>query len=185
MTSYNLEEELSKYVGKSAGEPFVALDEVNLPMIRHWCEAMGDRNPIYSDPKVARSYGHPGVVAPPAMLQAWGMRGLGFEDPDKSSLRTTFDELMDLLNENGYSSVVATNCDQSYGRYLRLGDRVVAHPTIESISNLKTTGLGTGYFVTTTTQYKTPEGEQIGFMKFRILKFSPKTTFNHGSNSTS
>jgi len=55
--------------------PFKAWDTVNAPMIRHWCEAMGDNNPLYTDSDAARAQGFEGVVAPPAMLQAWTMNG--------------------------------------------------------------------------------------------------------------
>ena len=51
-------------------------DPVNLPMIRHWVEAMGDHNPVYVDDDAARAAGFRGVIAPPTMLQAWIMRGL-------------------------------------------------------------------------------------------------------------
>ncbi|MBV9284858.1 MAG: MaoC family dehydratase N-terminal domain-containing protein, partial [Acidimicrobiia bacterium] len=43
-------EKLRGLVGKPAGAPFRAWDEVNQPMIRHWCDAVGDTNPIYTDP---------------------------------------------------------------------------------------------------------------------------------------
>ena len=50
-------------------------------MIDHWLDAIGDRNPIYVDEAAARAAGHPGVVAPPAMIQVWTMMGLGGDDP--------------------------------------------------------------------------------------------------------
>lgn len=45
-------------------------------MIRHFVEAVGDENPIYLDEEIALAYGRSAIVAPPAMLQAWTMRGL-------------------------------------------------------------------------------------------------------------
>ena len=56
--------------------PRAARDPVNLPMIRNWTEALGDDNPVYADPAAAVAAGHGGLVAPPAMVQAWTMRGL-------------------------------------------------------------------------------------------------------------
>ena len=44
-------------------------------MIRHFVEAVGDENPVYTDEKAAHAAGFPGVIAPPPMLQAWIMRG--------------------------------------------------------------------------------------------------------------
>jgi MaoC dehydratase-like protein len=50
-------------------------------MIRHWVDAIGDDNPIYIDEAAAQAAGHPGIVAPPAMIQVWTMMGLGGERP--------------------------------------------------------------------------------------------------------
>src|SRR5262249_21130981 len=66
-------ESLEKYVGKRMGPPSVAPDPVNVPMIRHWVDALDDRNPVYLDEAFAATTRFGGVVAPPAMLQAWSM----------------------------------------------------------------------------------------------------------------
>ena len=64
--------DLSSYLGGDCG-PYNSWDAVNTSMIRHWCEAMDDNNPIYTDPIAAREQGFTDVVASPAMLQAWTM----------------------------------------------------------------------------------------------------------------
>jgi hypothetical protein len=79
-----LYEEVRAFVDEPASEPVPAWDPVNQPMIRHWCDAMGDELPVYTDTDAARAAGHPDVVAPPAALQMWTMPGLrlrGAEDP--------------------------------------------------------------------------------------------------------
>ena len=58
-------------------KPRVGRDPVNQPMINHWTDAIGDRNPIYVDEATAKAAGHPGIVAPPAMIQVLTMMGLG------------------------------------------------------------------------------------------------------------
>ena len=70
------ERELRGYVGLQIGPPEVAADPVNEAMIRHWCQAMSDREPIYTDPAAAARSTHGGIVAPPAMMQAWAMPGI-------------------------------------------------------------------------------------------------------------
>ena len=65
----------SRPTGKS--KPRVGRHPVNQPMVDHWLDAMGDRNPIYVDEEAAKAAGHPGIVAPPAMIQVWTMMGLG------------------------------------------------------------------------------------------------------------
>ncbi|MBW2286286.1 MAG: MaoC family dehydratase N-terminal domain-containing protein, partial [Deltaproteobacteria bacterium] len=64
-----LRERLEAYVGKSMGPPAVAPDPVNVPMIRHWVDALSDRNPVYLDDEFAANSRFGGIVAPPAMLQ--------------------------------------------------------------------------------------------------------------------
>ena len=133
-------------------------DAVNQAMIRHWVDAMGDENPVYVDDEAARANGFPGVIAPPTMLQAWIMRGLrGSHEleaarsrrrPSRGDVGPT-SVMFALLDEAGFTSVVATNCDQEYVRPLVLGDRLTVSSVIESVSPEKHTGLGDGHFVTT------------------------------------
>ena len=49
--------ELAALVGQAAGAPNLAPDAVNVPMIRHWVEAMGDHNPVYVSDEAARAAG--------------------------------------------------------------------------------------------------------------------------------
>lgn len=164
---------LREFEGQVLGPPEPAPDEVNQAMIRHWCEALGDENPVYVDPEAAASSVHGQVIAPPAMLQAWTMRGLrprpsdGTGDPQ--------DRLHAVLDAAGFTGVVATDCRQTYHRELHLGDRLSAVTTIETISPEKKTGLGVGHFVTTVTRYLDAAGEPVGDMLFRVLKFRPGT----------
>lgn len=163
-------EQLKAFVGREVAGWEEGPDAVNEAMIRHWCEAVGDQNPIYTDPDAAAGSVHGGIVAPPTMLQAWVMRGL---KPRPKSGGTAQDDLMSLLDSQGFSSVVATNCEQEYARYLRPGDRVSERRVIESVSEEKRTALGSGHFVTSCSTYVDEKGEVVGTMRFRILKFKP------------
>jgi uncharacterized OB-fold protein len=78
-----------------------------------------------------------------------------------------------LLTANGYPSVVATNSEQGYLRYLRPGDRLTTTTRVEAISEQKATALGTGYFIDTRDIYRDQNGEEVGWMLFRVLKFRP------------
>jgi uncharacterized OB-fold protein/acyl dehydratase len=148
----------------------VGLDAVNEPMIRHWCEAMGDDNPIYTDDEAARAAGHPGIVAPPQMIGAWVMRPI---EPPPSPPNDGRRALMAALDEAGYTSVVATGTEQTYERYLRPGDRVRARIEVESVTGLKTTGLGEGYFFTTRSEYVDQDDAVVAVERFHLLKFKP------------
>jgi uncharacterized protein len=178
-----LDEKLQAFVGMVAGEPNLAPDPVNLPMIRHWVEAMGDFNPVYVDEEAARRFGFPGIVAPPTMLQAWIMRGLRISlevEAARAAGRSPrsdspTDNLMTLLDEAGFTSVVATNCDQHYERPIVLGDALSVTSTIAAVSSEKKTALGIGHFITTRLEYHDEHGELVATMLFRILKFKPGT----------
>jgi 3-oxo-4,17-pregnadiene-20-carboxyl-CoA hydratase alpha subunit len=161
---------LKAYEGRQIGPPEPGPDAVNQAMIRHWCEAIGDELPIYTDAEAARASVHGEIVAPPVMLQAWTMRGIKGRPPSGG---TAQDELMRLLESAGFTSVVATNCEQEYVRYLHLGDRLSVTSTIESVSDEKTTGLGAGHFVTTRQTYTDADGAVVATMLFRILRFRP------------
>src|SRR5947208_14004567 len=100
-------DKLRGLVGRPSGPPFRAWDAVNQAMIRHWCDAVGDTNPIYTDPEAAAASVHGQIVAPPTMLQAWTMKGLVPPPPAGGG---GADELYRLLDGAGFTSVVATNC---------------------------------------------------------------------------
>jgi uncharacterized OB-fold protein/acyl dehydratase len=171
---YDILKRLQQFIGRNSGPPSAAPDEVNQAMIRHFVEACGDENPIYTDDKAARAAGFPGVIAPPQMLQAWIMRGYkaSFSPPGDRD-PTPHDEIMSLLDSEGFTSVVATDCEQEYMRPLVLGDRISATSTIESISPAKKTALGDGHFFTTLLEFTDASGDVVATMKFRILKFRP------------
>lgn len=152
-------------------KPRPALDPVNTTMIRQWCEAFDDLNPLYLDPEFARRTVHGGPVAPPAMLDVWMMPGQAPRPADSDS---PFARVLPLLDEAGFTGVVATNAVQEYDRYLAPGDHLTAEDALAEISPRKQTALGEGYFVTTTTEFRDAAGEPVGRMRFRILKFRPR-----------
>jgi uncharacterized OB-fold protein len=155
--------------GQSAPRP--GRDPVNLPMIRNWIEAIGDASPVYSDPEFAAQSGHGTLVAPPSMIQVWTMPGL-----HRSGGRAAGDDPLGLMSEAldaaGYTSVVATNCDQAYHRYLRVGERVSVRTGLVDVTGPKRTALGQGWFVTTRSTWHVGD-EAVATMDFRVLKFRP------------
>ncbi|MFJ9039882.1 bifunctional MaoC family dehydratase N-terminal/OB-fold nucleic acid binding domain-containing protein [Streptomyces sp. NPDC102406] len=153
-------EELKGFEGRAAATAGEGRDPVNAPMIRHWCEALGDTNPAYEGPD---------AMAPPTMLQAWTMAGLS----GHAGRSGAYDDLLALLDGAGYTSVVATDCEQEYLRPLRPGDVITFDAVIEAVSPLKTTKLGTGHFVTTRMDVRA-DGRLAGTHRFRILKYAPR-----------
>ncbi|MEV0346480.1 bifunctional MaoC family dehydratase N-terminal/OB-fold nucleic acid binding domain-containing protein [Nonomuraea sp. NPDC050680] len=147
-------------LGEMRGAP--AADPVNAPMIRHWLDALGDANPAYLDQG----------VAPPAMIQVWTMQGLR---QDAAKDRSPVDDMLAALQAHGYTGVVATNCEQTYHRYVRLGERLTPSTRFTSLVGPKRTALGEGYFATWNVTWYDEADEPVAEMMFRILKFRPRT----------
>ncbi|MFH8441590.1 bifunctional MaoC family dehydratase N-terminal/OB-fold nucleic acid binding domain-containing protein [Streptomyces sp. NPDC018026] len=166
------EERLRAFTGRELRPLTPAQDPVNQAMIRHWTEAMGDTNPVYTDAGAARATGRGGVVAPASMIQAWTMRGYAATVAPPAG-RDGFAELVDLLDEGGYTSVVATDSEFTFLRELEPGDHVAVRESVESISAEKRTGLGTGRFVTTLKTYTDQHGETVATQRWRTLRFRP------------
>lgn len=158
-----------KAEGKS--KPRVGRHPVNQPMVDHWLDAMGDANPIYTDEAAARAAGHPGIVAPPAMIQVWTMMGLGGVRPDDDPLG----KILGLFDDAGYIGVVATNCEQTYHRYLRPGEEVSVAAELTDVVGPKRTALGEGFFITQKITWSVGD-EDVAQMMWRIMKFRPAET---------
>jgi uncharacterized OB-fold protein len=165
--------------------PRLARDPVNQPQIHTWLEALGDANPVYRDTTEAAEITG-GPVAPAAMCQVWTMYGLGLpgEDPLASRAGDPLHRMMGVLDEAGYTSVLGTNADQTYDRYLRPGEVPSVSIRMESVVGPKRTGVGEGYFVTTRSTWRVGE-EQVGSMSFRVLKFKPRGSGGSGETDLS
>ncbi|HYK70209.1 MAG TPA: OB-fold domain-containing protein [Streptosporangiaceae bacterium] len=151
------------------GSPRLARDPVNLPVIRAWTDAIGDANPVYTDAEFAAESVHGGLVAPPAMIQVWTMPGLR---PPPSGGDDPLGVMTAELDAAGFTSVVATNCDQAYARYLRPGEQLAVRAELLDVTGPKRTALGEGWFVTTRSTWYSGE-EPVATMDFRVLKFRP------------
>jgi uncharacterized OB-fold protein/acyl dehydratase len=179
-----LEAEMRAFVGHPIGPPVTGRDPVNAPMIRQWCDATGESHSAYLDAEAAKQTLHGGIVAPPTMLQAWTMDGWsmheGYDEPRNEQQR-----LHNLLAQNGYTGVLGTNTEENYTRYLRLGEWITSTTTIEEISEEKATAVGIGYFITTRTHFENQDGDDLGSMIFRVLRFKPAEQQPTTSDATS
>jgi len=151
---------VQRIAARGYGPARTARDPVNPAMINNWLEALGDTNPRYAA----------GGVAPPAMTQVWTMRGLHPRaEPDDPLAAMT-----GALDEAGFTSVVATNCSQTYHRGVRLGERLAVRSRLVEVAGPKRTALGEGWFVTTESIWYSGD-EPVATMVFRVLKFRPDT----------
>ena len=103
--SADITQAVARLLAAGESQPRPARDPVNLPMIRNWLEALGGSGGA-PDPDP-----DPGT-APPAMIQVWtmpGLHGVRLDDDPAGQMSA-------VLDQAGYTSVVATNCDQTYHR---------------------------------------------------------------------
>ncbi len=136
---------------------------VNQPTIGTWMDAMGYDNERFRHGE-----------APPSMAQVWTMPGLGRRRPPEDPLS----RMTEFLTEQGYTAVLGTNCEQTYERYVRVGEQLRVTSALESIVGPKQTAMGEGYFVTSRNTWYVdhPDGstEKVATMLFRVLKFVPR-----------
>ncbi|GAA4088350.1 OB-fold domain-containing protein [Actinomadura miaoliensis] len=131
-------------------------DPVNAAMIRNWTQALGDT-------------GDWSRVAPPAMIQVWSMPGLVAGKGDSAA-----DEVLRMLDEAGFTGVVATNCEQTYDRYVRVGEHLRPAMRFGGLTGPKKTAMGEGYFVTWYQTWYDEDDRRVAEMLFRVLKFRPR-----------
>jgi len=160
-------EELKTLIGQE-GVPREAVDEVCQPMIRHWCEAMQDGNPLYTDEDYARKSKYGGTIAPPTMLLTWTMPPLW---PPREEPPHPFEQFLEKLDKAGFYGIIVTNVAQKYYRPLFPGDRVTFTYKVTDVSPEKKTALGNGYFVTTGFTFINQKGETVGTQSFTVLKY--------------
>lgn len=162
-------DELKAMVGEEAG-PFPGNDEVNKAMIRHWCEAMEDGNPLYTDEEYAKTTKYGGIIAPPQMVQAYCIPPLW---PKRESAPDPLAKAVGKMDEAGYFGVVATTTTHEYFKPIRPGDSISYKIKLVNVSDEKTTRLGTGCFITAEYTYMNQNGEVVCKQPFTVMKFKP------------
>jgi uncharacterized protein len=163
MTAEDIRAAADRIAAAGDSKPRLGRDPVNVPMIRNWLEAVGGPGGA-PGPETAP----PGPeTAPPAMIQVWTMPGLHGTRGDDDPLGA----MIAVLDKAGYTGVVATNCDQVYHRYLKVGEQVAVSARLIDVSGPKRTALGEGWFVTIRNTW-TAEGERVASMDWRVLKYA-------------
>ncbi|MGM9943836.1 MAG: MaoC family dehydratase [Lysinibacillus sp.] len=149
-------------------EKVAGLDEVCKPMIRHWCEVMEDANPLYHNEDYAKASKYGGIIAPPMQVQAYTMNALW---PKVEREPNSMEKLIQLFKDNGFSSIVATEQVQEYVTPMKLGDLVSYTISVDSVSPLKETARGPGYFATFLYTFTNQRDEVICRQTFTILAY--------------
>lgn len=172
----DFQQRLDDLVGQptgGTGKPSVAPDPVNQPMIRHWCYALDDMNPVYLDAEFAAESRFGSIVSSPVMLQTWTFpppKIAGIAERDGVPIEVKHNP-MKFIEEAGFTGTIATNSEFEIARYPKLGDEISSTTVIEQVSAEKKTAIGTGHFVTWVTTYVDQDGELLGKQRFRVLRF--------------
>ena len=176
-----VQEKIQALYGKES-PPIVGVDAVSKEMIRHWCEAMEDDNPLYQDEKYAKKTKYKGIISPPMMVQAWSFGPLW---PDGQEMEWRHPELpwekdkmphrvgVKLLENSGFPAVIATNTTLEFFNPLFPGDQVTQKITVTDITPEKKTGQGAGHFYTFRFSYYNQKGKLICHQSFTTLYYNP------------
>ena len=150
----------------------VCKDRVCKAMIRHWCEAMEDANPLYTDEEYANSSKYGGIIAPPQMAQAFSTPALW---PKKEGKADPFARAVKMMTDAGYFGILATTTTQEYFKPMRPGDQLSFKVKLANVSAEKTTRMGTGHFITAEYTYLNQDSEVVCVQPFTVLTFKPAT----------
>lgn len=150
--------------------PFQANDPVCRAMIRHWCEAHEDPNPLYADDACARAAGYRGIIAPPTMIQAYCTPRLW---PSEEVSPTPIYRAVELCASAGYPATVGISYEYEFLRPVYPGDRITFQLKLESVSPEKQTRLGTGYFITSLYTYRNQHGETVCKQWMTVYQYKP------------
>jgi acyl dehydratase len=149
-------EELIAMVGRDQPD-MIATDEVCPQMIRHWCEAMEDANPLYTDEEYARQSKYRSIIAPPPMIWSWVIPPLWPPSEPPKIWR----DILRACAQGGFEQIVDTDVDMEFYRPLRPGDRVTAAARLYDVSKEKQTRLGRGHFVTVESAYRNQDSQPV------------------------
>lgn len=123
------------------------------------CSAAENGNPLFWDDDVAEEVTD-GPIAPPSMISVWFRPHHWSPDRDEPGLplRVHFDlkEALDL------PEAVMTGNEVVFGEPVRPGDRLTTRQFLRSLSDEKTTKLGTGRFWVIDVEYTNQNGAHVG-----------------------
>ena len=123
------------------------------------CSSVENGNPLFWDDDVAESLTG-GPIAPPAMLSAW-FRPHHWA-PGRTKQAQPLQVHFDLKETLDLPEAVMTDNEIIFGEPVRPGDRLRTRQILHSVSEPKTTKLGTGRFWVIEVQYLNQRDELVG-----------------------
>jgi len=157
-------------------------DEVTRSDIIHWCEVMHDDNPLYTDEEYAKKSEYGTIIAPPAMVQTWALDTfyaaiIRFKEGITIDMENPDSQVVAVLNEAGYTSVMATKQTLEVFAPVKLGDRISSQKSLGRISDFDHfTRQGIGRYVDVVYTFFNQDGDVVSKLTFTILKYKPPIT---------
>lgn len=175
-------EEVKALIGKE-GPPVTGPDEVSKQMIRHWCEAVEDANPLYTDEEYAGKSKYRGIISPPAMVETWTHapvwpdgQEMHYRHPErvpKKELVDPVEECFNKLGEAGFFGAVDIDSTMEFVLPLFLGDVVTRRSELVSVTEEKKTRLGRGHFMSFAFHYSNQKSELVCNQTMTVFRFKP------------
>ena len=153
-----LPEEVESWIGRVRYEEPTEF-EVERGYIFTSCASVENGNPLYWDDAVAERLTD-GATAPPTMLSAW-FRPHHWA-PGRTKEAQPLQVHFDLKEMLGLPEAVMTDNEIIFGVPVRPGDRLRTRQILRSVSDPKTTKLGTGRFWVIEVQYLNQHDEIVG-----------------------
>jgi acyl dehydratase len=174
-----IQQELLALTRESERMPSIECSET---LIRHWCEATEDSNPLYLDREYAKSQGFSGVVAPPTMNMTFA---IPYRWPRPNSNATGPTALHYRLKKLMSLPVgVVVDTETEYLRFVELGDRLFLSNRLASMTGPKKTRLGEGYFWVTEGIARNQNDEITSRTRTTMFAYSPGLTEEESDDDT-
>ena len=153
-----LPEEVQSWIGQSRYEEQGEFD-VERGYVFTSCASTQNRNPLFWDEKVAQDLTG-GPIASPTMLSLW-FRPHHWA-PGRSGEKQPLQVHFDLKQTLGLPEAVMTDNTIVFHEPVRPGDRLRTRQILRSVSEPKTTKLGSGRFWVIEVEYLNQNGELVG-----------------------
>ena len=122
------------------------------------CSSVENGNPLFWDQDVAREITG-GPIAPPTMISVWFRPHLWAPGRTKEALPLQIH--FDLKAGLGLPEAIMTENTIVFYEPVRIGDRLRTHQVLRSVSDPKTTKLGTGRFWVIEVEYFNQDGARV------------------------
>jgi acyl dehydratase len=157
-TTTGLPEEVTGWIGQVRYE-----EQGEFPVERGYvwtsCASVQNGNPLFWDDEVAESVTG-GPIAMPTMLSVW-FRPHHWA-PGRTEQALPLQVHFDLKDRLGLPEAVMTDNTIVFHEPVRPGDRLRTSQILRSVSDEKTTKLGTGRFWVIDVEYRNQDGELVG-----------------------